>query len=393
MPPHLCYRSPSTVARRRTQPTGAGEGVRGRLGRIGLIGIAAGLAGGVAAPALGQDRASRIEEAERVMPRVDRDADSGPGGRVVLPTRSREARPVTPGLTGGADWTPDTEDWAEAAGLRAAGLPEGSFLIERPGRLLDGPGGAGGRKIFVPTAEDRVAGEGPMLVLPSATLERLELALTGSPDGAAVRVSGEVFVYHGRSHLLMTSYLLGAGAPAAVEGEPEKPAPDAEPADAEPTDAEPAEPDEGPASLRDDPDVRALLEELEAARPGGPGGAEGAPETDPRAERAGGAVIAPDGTAPAPDGTPIVRRRGRLVRTGEGAWAFVFDNDHDDALAAQSMVVMPCLLLQRIERQAMIEGDAFELVLSGRVHTHRGQAYLLPTMMLRVPVTGVVPMR
>lgn len=40
-----------------------------------------------------------------------------------------------------------------------------------------------------------------------------------------------------------------------------------------------------------------------------------------------------------------------------------------------------------------IETNAFELVLSGRVHAHRGKAYLLPTMMLRVPVTGEVPMR
>jgi hypothetical protein len=99
------------------------------------------------------------------------------------------------------------------------------------------------------------------------------------------------------------------------------------------------------------------------------------------------------GVPPVPDGTPVVRRRGRLVRTGEGAWAFVFDNDPDDPLGAESMVVMPCLLLQRMERQALSDGDAHQLTVSGRIHTHQGQAYLLPTMMLRVPVTGVVPMQ
>ena len=86
-------------------------------------------------------------------------------------------------------------------------------------------------------------------------------------------------------------------------------------------------------------------------------------------------------------------REVSLVRTGAGAWAFVFDNDLDDALAAQSMVVLPCRLLERIERRAMIDGDAYQLVVSGRVHTYAGQAYLLPTMVLSVPANGLVPMQ
>jgi|GEM_PF-3664265 len=49
---------------------------------------------------------------------------------------------------------------------------------------------------------------------------------------------------------------------------------------------------------------------------------------------------------------------------------------------------MICLRGQRMELPAIIDGNAFELVLSGRVFTHRGQA-----SMLRGPVTGVLPMR
>lgn len=329
----------------------------------------AGILAGVAPAAVAQDaegaRSGRMSEAEKVLPRVDRE------DRVVMPTRSRVAEPVRPGLTGG-------EDWAEAVGLRAAGLPEGSFLIERPGRLVGGPGG---RVIFVPTGEDRVAGERPMLVLPNAALERLEVAVTGRGEEPGVRVSGEVFVYNGRSHLLMSSALLGEGAP-----EPE-PTPDAEPA-AEPVGegAEDTEPVDEPASLRDDPDVQGLLEELAAERP-----ADDARVEPVRSGRDAGVTTA--GTAPVPDGTPIVRRRGRMVRTGAGAWAFVFDNDLDDALAAQSIVVLPCRLLERIERRAMIDGDAYQLVVSGRVHTYAGQAYLLPTMVLSVPANGLVPMQ
>ncbi|MCC5823589.1 MAG: hypothetical protein LAT64_10370 [Phycisphaerales bacterium] len=302
-----------------------------------------------------EDRSTRMDEAERVLPRVSRTE------RVVVPTRSRVAQPVRPGLTGGADW-------AEAAGLRAAGLPEGTFLIERPGHLIDAPGG---RQVFVPTAEDRVAGEGPMLILPSASLERLMLALTGRGEQPAVRVSGEVFVYHGRSHLLMSSALIG-------HAEPE---PDEAPAPAEPREGA----DDTPESLLDDPDVRRLLEELEAARPGR--------QDDRRSDPVLDARESTPSVAPAPDGTPVLRRRGRLVRTGEGAWAFVFDNDLDDPISGEAMIVMPCRLLERMERRALVEADAFQLQVSGRVHTFKGEAYLLPTMMLEVPVSGIVPMQ
>ncbi len=321
-----------------------------------------------------QDRAERIEAAERVLPRVSATE------RAVTPTRTRAAEPVRPGLTGG-------EDWAEAAGLRSPGLPEGSFLIERPGRVVPAPAG---RLVFVPDEEGRVAGEGPMLILPTASLGRMELALTNRGEHPAVRVSGEVFVYHGRSHLLVTSYAVGPAEPEPRTPDADRPAPDAtEPAEqpAQEPAEEPADEPERP-SLLDDPDVRGLLEELEAARPAGPD-ADRARAVHAERQTAAG----PTGAPPAPDGTPLLRRRGRMVRTGEGAWAFVFDNDHDDPLAGQALVVLPCRLLERMERQALVSGDAFQLVVSGRVHTHDGQTYLLPTMMQHVPVTGVVPMQ
>lgn len=315
-------------------------------------------AGAAMAQPGGSDRP--LDDAERVLPRVMREE------RVVMPTRERAADPVAPGLTGGKDWTDP--------GDAPAKLPEGTFVIERPGRVIPAPGG---RKVFVPDLDAREPGEGPMLLLPSGTLERLEVTL-GDAMGP-VRISGEVFVYRGRRHLLATSFLMG-GAPEPA-AEPVAPAPP--PAD--PEGAGPDGGDDGPASLLDDPDVRGLLDEL----------AEEAP-TRPT-ERPGSAGGASDdagiGLAPAPDGTPIVRRRGRLVRSGDGAWMFVFDNDMDDRLAARSLVVLPCLLLERIEREAQTRGDSAEMVLSGRVHTHRGVGYLMPTMMLRVQPRDIVPGR
>ncbi len=312
-------------------------------------------AGAAMAQPGGSDRP--LDDAERVLPRVMRTE------RVVMPTRERAADPVAPGLTGGKDWADP--------GDAPAKLPEGTFVIERPGRVIPAPGG---RKVFVPEIDAREPGEGPMLLLPSGALERLEVTL-GDATGP-VRVSGEVFVYRGRRHLLATSFLMG-GVPEPT-AEPVTPAGGTEETGA-------GEGDDEPASLLDDPDVRGLLDELAEEAP---------PRPAERPGSAGGSTEdAGIGLAPAPDGTPIVRRRGRLVRSGDGAWMFVFDNDTEDRLAARSLVVLPCLLLERIEREAQTRGDSAEMVLSGRVHTHRGVGYLMPTMMLRVTTTDIVPGR
>lgn len=318
-----------------------------------LAGVLAGGTGGAGA----QDRGGRVEDAERILPRVAR------AERVVLPTRAAAVQPVNPGLTQG-------EDWAGAAGVQAAALPEGSFLIERAGRVIEGPHG---RRVFVPTGEARAAGEGPMLLLPCAALERLEMTLSGGD--IPVRVSGEVLVYRNRRHLLVSSFLAGAGeAPAAEEpAEPPAGAGEAEPAEGEAED---------PASLMDDPDVRGLLEELETEPAAGAG--EERSESAQAQREAGGA-----GVPLAPDGTPVVRRRGRLARMNDGAWAFVFDNDEADALSSKAMGVLPCLLLERIEREAFAKGEGNEVILSGRVYAYDGQSYLLPTMVVRVRGSGI----
>lgn len=322
-------------------------------GRLVLIGV---LAGGVVA----QDRGGRLDEAERILPRVAR------AERVVLPTRAAAVQPVNPGLTRG-------EDWSGATGVRAAALPEGSFLIERAGRVIEGPHG---RRVFVPTGEAQSGGEGPMLLLPCAALERLEMTL--SDGDIPVRVSGEVFVYRNRRHLLVSSFLAGAGEPEPAAEEP------VEPEDAGEAPVEtPAEEPEDPASLMDDPDVRGLLEELES-EPAAGAGQERSESAQAQREADGGA-----GVPLLPDGTPVVRRRGRLSRMTDGAWAFVFDNDEADAMSSNALGVLPCLLLQRIEREAFAKGEGNEVILSGRVYAYGGQSYLLPTMVVRVRGSGI----
>lgn len=322
-----------------------------------LVVLSAGLAGPASAQAVNE----RLEEADRVLPSVVREE------RVVMPTSEQAAEPVSPGLTGGNPW--------DDAAAPPARLPEGTFLLERPGRLVPAPAD---RTVFVPDESARMPGEGPMLILPNAALDRLEISTAG--ENPPVRVSGEVYVYNGRRYLLISSFEIGA-VPAPVE-------PGDEPA---PKSAEevPDGADDEPTleSLMEQPDVRGLLEELETEAPA-PARIDRDAVTPASPESA-----SPGQTVPAPDGTPVFRRRGRLVRAAGGAWLFVFDNDTDDRLAAASLTVLPCRLLERIEHEAETRGDSAEVILSGRVYVHRGQAYLLPTMMTRVDVTDIVPMR
>ncbi len=316
------------------------------------------LIAGLAAPVLAQPVADRLDEADRVLPSVIREE------RVVMPTSERAADPVSPGLTGG-------NPWDHTAGPPAR-LPEGTFLLDRPGRLIQAPAD---RTVFVPDIDARLPGEGPMLALPNAALDRLETSTAGASP--PVRVSGEVFVYNGRRYLMVSSFAVGPAPSPPTEAPPEKPTDEGDEQDTEPT----------VESLTEDPEVRGLLEELEAEAP-----------TPARIERGtppppGATETGPGQTAPAPDGTPVFRRRGRLTRSTDGAWLFVFDNDTDDRLASAALTLMPCRLLERIELEAQTRGDSAEVALSGRVYVHRGRAYLLPTMMTRVRVADIVPMR
>jgi len=81
------------------------------------------------------------------------------------------------------------------------------------------------------------------------------------------------------------------------------------------------------------------------------------------------------------EGEFIISRRGRLVRSGDGAsMVFVFDADEKDS-PDPPMVIMPCQMLQNMEDLVRERGDSIAFKLSGQVYTYRGANYLLPTMM------------
>ena len=83
------------------------------------------------------------------------------------------------------------------------------------------------------------------------------------------------------------------------------------------------------------------------------------------------------------EGTILLSRRGKIRRAGAGAFIFVFDADAE-GLADPPMPLLPCLLLERLELHAHLTGERAAILLSGRVHTFRGQNYLRPTL-YRVP--------
>lgn len=79
------------------------------------------------------------------------------------------------------------------------------------------------------------------------------------------------------------------------------------------------------------------------------------------------------------EGTFLASRRGRMVRTSDGQWAYAFDADRSGK-AEPAMTLMPCLNLQAMEKLAERGGDSLSFTVSGQVFVYRGRNYFLPTL-------------
>ena len=86
----------------------------------------------------------------------------------------------------------------------------------------------------------------------------------------------------------------------------------------------------------------------------------------------------PDDEAALPEGTQLLWRRGWLSRSPDGAWTFVFAADAAGQ-ADPPLNVLPCLLLERMERYATTAGAGAPMVLSGVIYRYKKRGYLLPT--------------
>ena len=330
------------------------------------------------------------DQAEQTAPRASAPAEPLP------PTPAPAAVPPRPGLTAGFS----IEEALRGAGVTLpapTALPEGAFLTKRPGFVAAGPAGT---FVFIPAAEGRRPGEGAMVVAPNVKLERLAASLAEGESAAPFIVTGEVLLYRGQNHLLLSAFARGSSRPRPVE--PQHTAPTAPTADGE-------QPPPSPVSIALDPTIAEIIADLEQRRAAPADGADAddrfrqLDRTDPAARAAPAAEA-----ELIPEGRYITQRRARLERAPDGRWLVNFDNDADndadtatattaaDAEATAElapMVVIPCALLERMEVTAEFFGDAATIVVSGRVFTYDSENYLRPMIYVAERLSGVNPMQ
>lgn len=303
----------------------------------------------MAGVAVGQESTPRPRQQPRpVMPQP-----RGPGA-------ATPANPIVPDLA--IPGLQDADFRLERAPLRA----EGTFLVEQRGSMLKLPTG---EWVFVFHRDAEGKRERPMVLAPSQVLQRMEQLAADRGTEAAFSVTGQVLAYAGVNFLLPTRATLIQPALSETPAEPEPARADA-----------PA-----PASPVEDLDVQNLIRQLEAQREQSRGrGVEGP-------GRSAGARPA-DAATPIPEDHAIVRRRGRLVRSGDGQWSFTFDTGTGTPTDVdRPMILIPCQNLQRMESWAASRGDEATFEVSGRVLTYQGRNYLLPTMFQVYPANDLEP--
>lgn len=300
---------------------------------------------------------------------------------------------------------------------RAPLLPDGAFLTQVQGTLQPGEGGRGWTFLLRDTFEgeaDRV-----ITLLPSGTLEDMIRRYQSMPAGSEARfeLTARVTTYRGDNAALPTfastiaSFSPRASRPvlrppgARADASPSDPVqqPDATPLAASQRDdafgmrwvptlpgalraAEVASSRRGEVAA-DDVERRLLDRVGEAQRSG-----DLAPDAD--AERRSADALAATGALdpisrrPWLQGERIVQDRHGMVTRDPvtGAWRFVFESSRGE-LGEREATLLPCAVLEQIERQARSTQGPLPLVLSGLVTRFEGRAYLLPSSG-RAPSTG-----
>jgi hypothetical protein len=243
-------------------------------------------------------------------------------------------------------------------------IREGSYIVEQRGVLVRPPSSPLWR--FQLQGGDSRQPAPQLSVLPCALLAEMERIATSMPQQQVVfEMTGQVFLYRSRNYLLPTHApeLVGYDDPVApAQTQPQLP-------DA-PAAADPGS-DTAPAGAESADDVERQLERAIGSLPRSAG-----------ARGEGGA--SPEETARlAPEGTVVAARRGHITRDSSGTWVFVLDADAR-GVADPPMVLLPCLLLEKIEEYARTSPANAPAIMSGRAFVYNGRNYLLPSV-YRVP--------
>ncbi len=80
------------------------------------------------------------------------------------------------------------------------------------------------------------------------------------------------------------------------------------------------------------------------------------------------------------EGSFLARARGRMVRLGSGAWAFVFNPDAEGEEPLAPMVVLPSMQLAAMEQIVEATSGPTSFMVNGQVFTYRDRNFLLPTL-------------
>jgi len=122
----------------------------------------------------------------------------------LLKTRPKHQpiEPVEPGVEVRRSAAPSPSVSPNQDDLRL--LPDGSMLVDRPGRLVrEGDGWT-----FVIETAGEVVRERPLRLLPCRMLEQMEIAAAGGTAPVIFVVSGEVTEYRGANYLLLRKLLV-----------------------------------------------------------------------------------------------------------------------------------------------------------------------------------------
>lgn len=235
------------------------------------------------------------------------------------------------------------KDGGPEGGARPEGLlwPEGSTWIERSGRLeREGD--------WWRFDEDSARGLAVRL-LPNAQLEVMVRTLRGQAENNRFKVSGEITLFEGQSYLIVRSSVR----------------------------ASPSAPERQAASPRTGKDASAesVLEKMQGLTPTEAASVDGSSESAETPSEGAGSS-----THLLLDGTPVIRRVGRVTRQG-GAWMFVSDSDHPDSADAP-MRLLPNQALDMMVKDLQA-GGASIYVLSGEATLFFGENYLLPRVATR----------
>jgi hypothetical protein len=245
-------------------------------------------------------------------------------------------------------------------GARQGLLREGSHLLQARGMFAHDPETNAWRFTVEPATANA-----PVYVLnvqPTMLLSEAQHVVMASPEHRLVfEVTGEVLAYQGRNYLLLTQ-------PPRVVGHSGAEEPATAPEDAPEQGADADQQQQTPPRR----DAESIMRELEQQA----GPAQRRPRIAPGGDVSERVRAINDDLRP--EGSNIVMRRGRINRDATGAWLFVFEADAS-GMADPPMKLMPCLLLQQLQRHYQSRGNA-PLLLSGRVFAYEGRNHLLPTV-------------